>query len=160
MASNWATVDLCDRHADKLAIAAPALRSFGGKRRFDGAIATVRCFEDNSIVRERLAESGNGRVLVVDGGGSMKCALVGDQLGALGVASGWIGIVVWGCVRDAVALARLDLGVLALALHPLRSVKRGMGERDVAVAFAGVMFRPGAYLYADDDGVVVAPAAL
>jgi regulator of RNase E activity RraA len=84
MTSNWATVDLCDRHADKLTIAAPALRSFGGKRRFDGAIATVRCFVDSSLVRERLAEPGNGRVLVVDGGGSMKCALVGDQLGALG----------------------------------------------------------------------------
>ena len=89
------------------------------------------------VVRERLAEPGNGRVLVVDGGGSIKYALVGDQLGAVGVASGWIGIVMWDSVRDAVALARLDLGVLALALHPLRSVKREVGERDVAVAFAG-----------------------
>jgi regulator of ribonuclease activity A len=160
MTIKWATTDLCDRHADKLAIVAPVLRSFGGRRRFHGVIATVRCFEDNSLVRERLAEPGGGRVLVVDGGGSLKCALVGDQLGAMGTASGWSGIVVWGCIRDAAALAALDLGVLALATHPLRSVKRGLGERDVAVAFAGVTFRPGAYLYADEDGVVVAASPL
>ena len=159
MATSWATTDLCDRFADRLAIAAPLFRSFGGRRRFHGAIATVRCFEDNSLVRERLAEPGGGRVLVVDGGGSMKCALVGDQLGASGVANGWGGVVVWGCVRDSTALAALDLGVLALAVHPLRSVKRGQGERDVAVAFAGVTFQPGAHLYADEDGVIVAPAA-
>ena len=160
MAASWATTDLCDRFPDRLAIAAPVLRSFGGRRRFDGAIATVRCFEDNSLVRERLAEPGAGRVLVVDGGASMKCALVGDQLGASGVKNGWSAVVVWGCVRDSVALAALDLGVLALAAHPLRSVKRGQGERDVAVSFAGVTFAPGAHLYADEDGVVVAPAAL
>jgi regulator of ribonuclease activity A len=160
MATNWATVDLCDRHADTLAIVAPALRSFGGRRRFHGAIATVRCFEDNSLVRERLAEPGDGRVLVVDGGASMKCALVGDKLGELGVASGWSGIVVWGCVRDSAALGALDFGVLALALHPLRSVKRGSGESEVSVSFGGVTFRPGAHLYADEDGVVVAPVAL
>lgn len=160
MTTSWATTDLCDRHPDALAVAAPVFRSFGGRRRFDGVIATVRCFEDNSLVRERLAEPGAGRVLVVDGGGSLRCALVGDQLGALGVASGWSGVVVWGCVRDAVALSALDLGVLALAAHPLRSVKRGQGERDVVVAFAGVSFRPGGQLYADEDGVVVAPSRL
>lgn len=160
MATTWATTDLCDRHPELLAVATPALRSFGGRRRFDGAIATVRCCDDNSLVRERLAEPGAGRVLVVDGGASLRCALVGDQLGALGVASGWSGIVVWGCVRDSVALSALDIGVLALATHPRRSVKRGQGERDVAVAFAGVSFRPGAHLYADEDGVVVAPASL
>ena len=159
MATSWATTDLCDRFADRLAIAAPLFRSLGGRRRFHGAIATVRCFEDNSLVRERLAEPGGGRVLVVDGGGSMKCALVGDQLGASGVANGWSGVVVWGCVRDSTALAALDLGVLALATHPLRSVKRGLGERDVTVVFAGVVFPPGGHLYADEDGVIVAPTA-
>jgi len=160
MARDWATVDLCDAHPDKLAIAAPVFRSFGGRRRFAGTIATVRCFEDNSRVRERLGQPGDGRVLVVDGGGSVKCALVGDQLAAMGVMNGWSGIVVWGCVRDATALAALDLGVLALATHPLRSVKRGLGECDAAVAFADVAFRPGAYLYADEDGVVIAPSTL
>lgn len=159
MTTDWTTADLCDRHPDKIAIATPGLRSFGGRRRFHGAIATVRCFEDNSLVRERLGEPGGGRVLVVDGGASMKCALVGDQLGALAAKCGWSGIVVWGCVRDAAALATQDLGILALATHPLRSVKRGLGERDVAVNFGGVVFQPGAYLYADEDGLVVAPSA-
>jgi regulator of ribonuclease activity A len=160
MNENWATTDLCDAHAAEVAVAAPAFRSFGGRRRFAGAIATIRCYEDNSLVRERLAEAGAGRVLVVDGGGSLKCALVGDQLGALGVENGWAGVVVNGCVRDTAALGAMDLGVLALAAHPLKSVKRGVGERDVAVAFAGVTFRPGAWLYADDDGVIVARGPL
>jgi len=160
MTADWATTDLCDRHADQLAIVAPGFRSFGGRRRFCGGIATVRCFEDNSLVRERLAERAEGRVLVVDGGGSMKCALVGDQLGALGVGNGWGGIVVFGCVRDTAALATMPLGVLALAAHPLKSVKRGVGEREVALTFGNVTFRPGAYLYADEDGIIVAAAPL
>jgi regulator of ribonuclease activity A len=154
------TADLCDAHTARVAVAAPIFRSFGGRRRFHGAIATLRCFEDNSRVREMLAEPGQGRVLVVDGGGSLRCALVGDQLGALGVQSGWSGVIVHGCVRDTAALAAMDLGVLALAPHPLRSVKRGAGERDVTVDFAGVSFAPGAMIYADEDGVLVAPAAL
>jgi regulator of ribonuclease activity A len=154
------TADLCDAHADRLAVAAPILRSFGGRRRFRGAIATLRCFEDNSLVRERLGETGQGRVLVIDGGGSLKCALVGDQLGALGVKNGWSGVIVFGCVRDTAALGAMDLGVLALAPHPLKSVKRGAGERDVTVAFAGVSFTPGAWVCADEDGVVVAATPL
>lgn len=158
MNANWTTTDLCDAHPEALAVATPVFRSFGGRRRFAGAIATVRCFEDNSLVRERLDEPGGGRVLVVDGGGSLRCALLGDQLGALGVRNGWNGVVVWGCVRDTEALGAMDLGVLALAAHPLKSVKRGQGEREVALNFAGVTFRPGHTLYADADGVVVAPA--
>jgi regulator of ribonuclease activity A len=154
------TADLCDAHAPRLAIAAPIFRSFGGRQRFRGTIATLRCFEDNSLVRERLGEPGHGRVLVIDGGGSLKCALVGDQLGALGVKNGWSGIIVFGCVRDTAALAAMDLGVLALAPHPLKSVKRGAGEREITVAFAGVSFAPGAFVYADEDGIVVAPSML
>jgi regulator of ribonuclease activity A len=160
MDGEWKTTDLCDAHASELAIASPLLRSFGGRRRFCGTIATVRCFEDNSLVRDRLGEKGEGRVLVVDGGGSMKCALVGDQLAVMGVGNGWAGVVVHGCVRDTAVLAATDLGVLALAAHPLRSVKRGAGERDVPVAFAGIAFHPGAYLYADEDGLIVAAARL
>jgi regulator of ribonuclease activity A len=155
-----ATTDLCDAHPDQLAIAAPILRPFGGLRRFHGAIATLRCFEDNSLVRDILAGPGDGRVLVVDGAGSMKCALLGDQLAALAVRSGWRGVVVHGCVRDTAALAAMELGVLALAAHPLKSVKRGVGERDVIVAFAGVAFVPGGMVYADEDGLVVSAAAL
>lgn len=160
MNTNWATTDLCDAHPAALAIAAPLFRSFGGRRRFGGTIATVRCFEDNSRVRELLGEPGAGRVLVVDGGGSLRCALLGDQLGAMGVRNGWSGVVVWGCVRDTAALAAMDLGVLALAAHPLKSVKRGEGEREVAVSFADVTFCPGNHLYADEDGLVVAPRTI
>lgn len=160
MNPDWATTDLCDAHPGAVAIATPRLASFGGRRRFCGPIATLRCFEDNSLVRTMLGEPGDGRVLVVDGGGSTRCALVGDQLGALGVGNGWSGIVVWGCVRDTVALGAMDLGVLAVAAHPQKSVKRGAGERDIAVSFADVTFRPGHYLYADADGLIVAPAML
>lgn len=160
MTANWATTDLCDAHPEAVSIVHPAFVSFGGRRRFWGAIATVRCYEDNSLVRELLGEPGAGRVLVVDGGGSLRCALLGDQLGALGVRNGWSGVLVWGCVRDTAALAAMDLGVLALAAHPLKSVKRGQGDREVAVSFAGVTFHPGHRLYADEDGVVIAAILL
>jgi regulator of ribonuclease activity A len=160
MNANWTTTDLCDAHPGTLAVASPIFRRFGGRRRFDGAIVTVRCFEDNSLVRDLLAEPGAGRVLVVDGGGSLRCALLGDQLGALGVRTGWSGVLVWGCVRDTAALGAMDLGVLARAAHPMKSVKRGQGEREVAISFAGVRFHPGQHLYTDDDGIVVAPMAL
>ena len=160
MPANWSTTELCDAHPDLVAVATPELRNFGARRRFTGAIATVRCFEDNSLVRERLEEPGAERVLVVDGGGSRRCALLGDQLGALAVRNGWSAIIVWGCVRDTEALGAMELGVLALAAHPLKSVKRGQGERDVAISFASVTFHPGHYVYADPDGLVVAPFPL
>lgn len=107
-----------------------------------------------------LSEPGEGRVLVVDGGGSRRCALVGDQLGALAVRNGWAGIVVYGCIRDSVALGLLPLGVRALATHPLKSVKNGVGERELAVTFDGATFRPGDWLYADEDGVITSPDPL
>lgn len=150
-----ATTDLCDAHSDDLRILTPIFSDYGGRAVFSGRVTTVRCFEDNSLVRETLETPGDGGVLVVDGGGSMRCALLGDKLGDLGVANGWSGIVVYGCVRDAAALRRLELGVRALNVHPLKSVKRGGGERDEPVTFAGVTLRPGDWLYADDDGVVV-----
>lgn len=160
MSSNFATTDLCDQHGDMVAVAHPVLASFGGRRRFCGPIATLRCFEDNSYVRSLLEMAGGGRVLVVDGGGSLRCALVGDQIATLAAANGWAGIVVNGCVRDTAALARCELGILALACHPRRSRKRGVGEPDVAVDFAGVTFRPREWVYADEDGLVLSPRAL
>jgi regulator of ribonuclease activity A len=156
----FAVTDLCDRHGDRVAVAAPALRSFGGLVRFCGPVATVRCFEDNSRVRERLEEAGEGRVLVVDGAGSLRCALVGGMLAELAVSNGWSGVVVNGCVRDTLELARCATGMLALAANPRRSDKRGEGECDVAVAFAGVQFRPGDFVYADADGLVVSRVSL
>jgi regulator of ribonuclease activity A len=160
MSAHPAVTDLCDAFADRLQIAEPILRDFGGRDRFAGRLATLKVLDDNALVRTRLAEPGQGRVLVIDGGGSLRCALLGGNLGALARNNGWDGVVVHGCVRDTAELSACDLGVKALAPHPRRSDKRGAGERDVPVHFAGVTFVPGAWLYADRDGLVVAEAEL
>ncbi len=155
-----ATTDLCDAHPD-LQVCAPVFDDFGGAAAFHGPIATLKVFEDNALVRATLEHPGEGRVLVVDGGGSLRCALVGGQLGELAVRNGWAGLLVNGCVRDRAELAALALGVKALAAHPRRSEK-GLhsGQADRVVEFAGVRFAPGAWLYADRDGVVVAARAV
>ena len=152
---SYATTDLSDAHPDAIQVAEPMFRDFGGQRAFHGAIATVKLFEDNALVRSILETPGAGRVLVVDGGGSMRCALLGDQLAELAVRNGWAGVVVHGCIRDSEAIGQLPLGVKALATHPLKSIKRGEGQREIPVRFAGVHFRPGAWLYADGDGLIV-----
>ena len=154
------TTDLCDEFSDRLRIVSPMFRDYGGRSLFNGPVATVRVFEDNSLVREALAEPGEGRVLVVDGGGSMRCALLGDNLAALGRDNGWSGVVVYGCVRDAADLRGIDIGVRALNTHPLKSVKKGEGARDVAVSFGGISIRPGDVLYADEDGIIVSAEPL
>jgi len=133
------------------------LRRFGGARAFSGAIATVRCHEDNVLLRSRVSEPGAGRVLVVDGGGSFRCALLGDNIASLAVENGWAGVVVNGCVRDVAALAGLPIGIKALGTNPRPSGKGGAGEVDVPVTFGGAEFTPGAMLHADDDGVIVLP---
>lgn len=149
------TADLCDQHPDDVSVVEPILRNFGGMEAFAGSIATVRVDEDNVLVRAALEEPGEGRVLIVDGGGSLRCALLGDQIAALAASNGWSGIVVHGCVRDARALGRIPVGIRALATNPKKSAKAGAGERGVPVTFAGVTFVPGHHLYADDDGIVV-----
>ncbi len=154
------TADLCDQFGEKLAVVSPMFRHFGGLRHFAGAIVTLKCFEDNSLVREIFSEPGAGKVLIIDGGGSFRCALVGDQLAALAVENGWAGAVVFGCIRDSEAIREMPLGLMALATHPQKSVKRGVGDRGLALAFGGVSFRPGEFVYADEDGLIVAPAAL
>ena len=154
------TADLCDQHAADLQVAAPIFRDYGGALAFCGPISTVQVYEDNLLVRAALEEPGEGRVLVVDGGGSLRCALVGDQLAALGLGNGWAGVVINGCIRDVAMLAELKFGVKALAANPLRSVKQGRGARDVQVEFAGLTWRPGQYLYADEDGLIVAERPL
>lgn len=153
------TTDLSDGHPE-VQVGEPLLRHFGGAAAFMGPIETLRVFEDNALVRAILEEPGAGRVLVVDGGGSLRCALLGDQLAALGARNGWAGVVVNGCVRDTADLAAIALGVMALAPHPRRSVKRGEGERGVTLHFAGLTLSPGHYLYADGDGVIVAEGPL
>ncbi len=157
---SYATTDLSDAYPDVIQVAEPIFRDFGGQRAFHGAIATVKLFEDNALVRSILETPGAGRVLVVDGGGSMRCALLGDQLAELAVRNGWAGVVVYGCIRDSEAIGQLPLGVKALATHPLKSIKRGEGQREIPVRFAGVHFRPGAWLYADGDGLIVSEQPL
>lgn len=149
------TADLYDEHGDALQSVSLLLRHYGGRRQFAGLVSTVRCHRDNALVKAALAEPGEGRVLVVDGGGSIESALVGDLIGASAVDHGWAGVVVHGAVRDVVALGGLPLGVLALGSNPRKSAKEGVGERDVPVSFGGVEFVPGARLWADEDGVLV-----
>lgn len=153
------TTDLLD--ANPLLEACDAgLVHFGGTRRFSGRAATLRCFEDNSHVRELVREPGEGRVLVVDGGGSRRCALVGDLLAAAALEHGWAGIVVNGCIRDSAAVGALALGVLALGAMPRRSEKHGHGVRDAALQILGARVNPGDWVYADEDGVVFSPRQL
>ena len=155
-----ATADLYDAHGDSIRVMAPIFRDYGGQRAFSGAVVTLKVFEDNSLVRATLEEPGLARVLVVDGGGSLRCALVGDQLAELGVQNGWAGILVYGCVRDSAALAALPIGIKAVATNPRKSVKKGEGSRDGVLRFAEVVIYPGDFLYADGDGVVLAERPL
>jgi regulator of ribonuclease activity A len=156
----FATPDLCDEFGAEVRVAEPLFQDFGGVERFAGPIATLRVFEDNALVRQALEMPGGGRVLVIDGGGSLRSALVGGNLAALARDNGWIGLVVYGCIRDAAEIASTPVGVKALHAVPRRSAKVGAGERGVPVAFAGVTFTPGAWLYADRDGIVVADRKL
>jgi len=154
------TADLYDAHEGEVSVAEPMFADFGGQIAFSGPIATIKCYEDNSLVRQRLSEPGDGRVLVVDGGGSIACALLGDKLATLGVENHWAGLVIFGCIRDSAAIADMELGVKALATTPRKSVKREQGLQDLAVTFAGVTFEPGHYLYADEDGILVSSSKL
>lgn len=154
------TADLCDAFEAKVQVVSPMFRSYGGRAAFGGEIATLKLFEDNSLVRRALESPGDGKVLVVDGGASMRCALVGDQIAELAVRNGWAGIVVYGCIRDTKAISAMDVGVLALGTHPRKTVKRNVGEENLPVTFGGVTFTPGHFLYADEDGVIVSPTAL
>jgi regulator of ribonuclease activity A len=164
--SDFATSDLCDAHkaglaagdANGLRVLPPVFRDYGARPRFAGMVSTVKCFEDNTVVKAALDEPGQGRVLVVDGGGSLRRALVGGNIAAAAARNGWAGMVVDGCVRDSAELAACAVGVRALALMPLPTDRRGAGQRDVAVQVQGVWIRPGDALYADADGIVVLAA--
>jgi regulator of ribonuclease activity A len=149
------TADLADEHGDAVRSCETQFRTFGRRRTFEGRISTVRCFEDNVVLRSVLEQPGEGRVLVVDGGASLRVALLGDRIAGLAVIGGWDGIVINGAVRDVAALGSLDIGVKALGSNPRRSSKEGTGEADVPLSFGGVSFVPGQYLVADDDGIVV-----
>jgi len=157
--------DLCDVHGEALAagtllVLTPGFRMFGQASAYSGQVMTVKVFEDNSLVRATLKTAGQGRVLVVDGGGSMRCALVGDVLAKLAIDNGWSGIVVNGCIRDSAAISRMPIAIHALGTHPLRSDKRGEGVAGVPVSFGGVTMRAGDWLYADSDGILVSRTQL
>lgn len=149
--------DLSDAHPDAQ-IVRPGFQDFGGKARFGGQAVTLRVNENNPLVRATLQMPGQGKVLVVDGGGSLNCALLGGMLGEFGVQNGWEGVIVNGCVRDTAELRELPLGIRALAAHPRRSGKLEEGERNLALTFAGVTIRPNDEVYADEDGILILPA--
>ena len=157
---HYITPDLCDTYPDLIQVVEPMFSNFGGRDSFGGQIVTVKCFEDNSRVKELAELDGSGKVLVVDGGGSLRCALLGDMIAERAAHNGWHGVVIYGCVRDVDMLAQTDLGVQALASHPLRSNRRGAGDLDLAVTFAGVTFRPGEYVYADNNGIIISASPL
>jgi regulator of ribonuclease activity A len=153
---SFKTPDLCDEFEESVWMAEPLFRDYGGAGSFHGSIVTVRVFEDNVLVRETLEAEGQRRVLVVDGGGSTRCALMGDRLARFAYENGWAGVVINGCIRDSEEISKITVGVKALHTVPKRSAKEGVGERDVPVSFAGITFAPGHYLYADADGIIVA----
>ena len=152
---SFATADLYDEHEENLRVATPMFNDYGGKKSFSGPASTVKVFEDNSLVRSALEEPGEGRVLIVDGAASLRCALVGDMLAVLGKDNGWQGIIVYGCIRDSAVIADIGIGVKALNTNPRKSVKKGVGERDIEVTFADISIKPGDYIYADEDGILI-----
>lgn len=153
---DFATADLVDDFADELVGCSTQFRSYGGRARFCGRVETVRCLEDNALLKSLLATPGSGRVLVVDGAGSLRTALMGDMIAASAVANGWSGVVINGAVRDVVALRELDLGIKALGSNPRKSTKNGTGETGVPVSFGETEIHPGRWLYSDEDGLVLA----
>jgi regulator of ribonuclease activity A len=154
------TADLCDQYRDRLQVLDPIFRSYGGRRDFSGRIVTVNVHEDNVLVRAALEKNGAGQVLVIDGGGSLRSALVGGNVAKLAADNQWSGMLIYGCIRDATEVAALDIGVLALATCPVKPKKNGFGETGIAAHFAGAKLSPGDYVYVDEDGVVVASEKL
>jgi regulator of ribonuclease activity A len=159
---NFTTADLCDAHSEEehFQIAEPLFKAYGANPAFCGRITTLKVFEDNVLVRRTLEEKVENRVLVIDGGGSHRCALLGSNLARLAVDNGWQGIVIYGCLRDSAIIDQLPIGIRALHTHPLKSHKRGIGDRDLLVTFAGVNFKKDHFLYADTDGIIVSDTML
>ncbi|MDA8782269.1 ribonuclease E activity regulator RraA [bacterium] len=150
------TPDLCDQYPEMVRVVEPMLTNYGGRTQFCGPVVTVKCFEDNSCVKQLVGTPGNGRVLVVDAGGSMRRACLGDMLAEKASNNGWSGIVIYGCIRDVDELMAIDIGVQALGVHPMKTEKKDVGEIDIPVTFGGVTFIPGDFAYADNNGLIVA----
>lgn len=156
----YSTPDLCDDNPELVRVLEPMMVNFGGRESFGGEIVTIKCHEDNSLVKENAGKPGHGKVMVVDGGGSLRRALLGDMIAENAVKNGWEGFIIYGCVRDVDALVSMDLGVQALASIPLKTDKRGIGDLNVDVTFGGITFIAGEYVYADNNGVVVSSKSL
>ncbi|PCJ90799.1 MAG: ribonuclease activity regulator protein RraA [Porticoccaceae bacterium] len=156
----YSTPDLCDDNPDLVQVLEPMLANFGGRDSFGGEIVTIKCHEDNSLVKENAGKAGYGKVMVVDGGGSLRRALLGDMIAENAVKNGWEGLIIYGCVRDVDALASLDLGIQAIGCIPLKTDKRGIGDLNVPLTFGGVTFKPGHYVYADNNGVIISTEPL
>ncbi|UVW33956.1 ribonuclease E activity regulator RraA [SAR92 clade bacterium H455] len=154
------TPDLCDQYPDLIQVVAPMFKNYGGRESFGGEIVTVKCFEDNSCVKQLVGSQGQGRVMVVDGGGSMRRACLGDMLAEKAAVNGWSGLIIYGCIRDVDEIMATDIGVQALGTHPMKTAKKGIGETQIPVTFGGVSFNPGHYVYADNNGIVVASEQL
>ena len=160
MILSFVTCDLCDENPELVSIVEPLFTNYGGKSAFYGEIVTVKCHEDNSVVKENVGKPGEGKVMVVDGGGSLRCALLGDMLAAKAAENGWAGLVIYGCIRDVDEIRKTDLGVQALRTIPIKSNRQGRGDLNVPVTFGGVTFKPGEYVYADNNGIIVSPQPL
>ncbi|HBS42588.1 MAG TPA: putative 4-hydroxy-4-methyl-2-oxoglutarate aldolase [Oceanospirillales bacterium] len=158
--TQYVTPDLCDEYPDLVTVVEPMFSNYGLRESFGGEIVTVKCHEDNSKVKELVDTDGKGKVMVVDGGGSMRNALLGDMLAEKASKNGWEGIIIYGCIRDVDVIMETDLGVQALGTVPLKTDKRGLGDVNVPVKFGGVVFTPGEFVYADNNGVIVSPQKL
>jgi len=157
--TNYITPDLCDEYPE-VEVLEPMFNNFGGKESFGGEIVTIKCHEDNSLVKEQVGMPGNGKVMVVDGGGSLRNALLGDMLAEKAAKNGWEGLVIYGCIRDVDVIMETELGVQALATNPRKTEKKGLGEMNVPVKFAGVQMNPGNFIYADNNGIIVSEKKL
>ncbi len=157
---SFKTADLSDEHSAKLKVPYDMFQSYGAKQSFHGEVVTVKVFEDNVLVKAQLETDGRGKVLVVDGGGSTRCALLGDNVAALAEKNGWEGVIINGAIRDAADIDCMHVAIKALGTHPFKSVKKGEGDVNIPVTFGGITFHPGEYLYSDADGIIVAPDRL
>lgn len=158
---HFQTADLYDAHEGKVQVCLPLFQSYGAKKQFHGSIVTIKCHEDNTLVGDTLrSENGVGKVLVIDGGGSLRCALVGDLIAEAAIKNGWEGIIVYGCIRDSAPIHQMNIGIKALNTNPTKTVKRKTGLLNEVVNFANVTFKPGAFVYSDEDGILVSDEAL
>ncbi len=157
---NFSTPDLCDDFPEDVRVLDSLFQNYGGRSVFCGPAVTIKCFEDNSVVKQLVDTPGEGRVIVMDGGGSLRRAILGDMLAEKAASNGWSGLVINGCIRDCVEIANTELGVKALNTHPMKTEKRGLGDLDVPVTFAGQTIHPGEWIYADLNGVVVSSKQL